>query len=104
MSIASVLSDALEHSGISQQELADEAEVTQSYISQICKGKKIPTIPMLIRLCDCLEVPISEFFPAQTPPKVDNLPLTDEEIQLVRFYRSMDERSRAMLSGIISSR
>lgn len=41
MSIATVVSDALVQSGMSQLELASSIGVTQSYVSQICSGKKL---------------------------------------------------------------
>lgn len=39
MSIATVVSNALNQSGMTQKELVSSIGVTQSYVSQICSGK-----------------------------------------------------------------
>ncbi len=41
--------------GLSQEELADRAEIHRTYVSQIERGLKSPTIITLLRLSNALE-------------------------------------------------
>ncbi|GAA0076143.1 helix-turn-helix transcriptional regulator [Clostridium sp. CTA-5] len=45
-----------EHKGISQRQLSIMLSISQGYISAIEKGHKSPTIRMLYRLADALEI------------------------------------------------
>lgn len=45
-----------EQKDISQNKLAKKMQVTQSYISEIESGKKSPTINMIYRIADALEI------------------------------------------------
>jgi transcriptional regulator with XRE-family HTH domain len=47
-------------SGISQEELAFEAKVDRSYISQLENGHKSPTVDLLFRVCPILGMTASE--------------------------------------------
>lgn len=100
VSIATVLCDGMERTDMSQKALAQRAGVTQSYISQICAGKKIPTIGTLNRLSECLDIPILDFFREE---EGEPIVLTEEERRLVRLYRAMDSKGKAVLTGIVSS-
>lgn len=47
---------ARETAGLTQEELAFQANVDRSYISQLENDKKSPTLEMLFRLCEELQV------------------------------------------------
>jgi DNA-binding XRE family transcriptional regulator len=47
---------------ISVEDLAGRANLSRSYIYYIETKKKIPTVTVLFRLADALEVPIEDFF------------------------------------------
>lgn len=49
------LRKAREAAGLTQEQLALEAQVDRSYISQLERGKKSPTVDMLFRLCATLD-------------------------------------------------
>lgn len=110
MSIAAILSDALERADMSQKVLARRVGVSQSYISQICTGKKVPTIATLVKISGNLDMPMSDFFrddpPAPEVPAEEcrrkKLALSDEEEQIIELYRSMDKNGQRILKGIVS--
>ena len=62
MNVGSVLSAAMEKKHINQTALAQQVGVSQSYISQICSGRKVPTVSVLDRISDCLEMDVQDFF------------------------------------------
>lgn len=48
--------------GLSQEQLAHDADITSSYLSQIESGKRNPTVTLLQELATALRTPIVEFF------------------------------------------
>ena len=52
--IGNILRSKREHIGISQEELAERAEVDRSYISILERGLKSPTLETLERICAAL--------------------------------------------------
>jgi len=50
--------------GISQEELADRAGIHTSYVSQLERGIKSPTLGVMIRLADALQRPVWEMLKA----------------------------------------
>lgn len=50
------LRKARERAGLTQEELAFRAKVHRTYISLLERDKKSPTLNMIFRLCDTLEV------------------------------------------------
>ena len=59
-----MLGDVLRHfreeAGMTQEALAFEARVDRTYISQLERNKKSPTIDVLFRLCEAMGVKASE--------------------------------------------
>jgi len=49
--------------GISQMELSLRSNLSQSFIANIERGKKQPSVLTLIRIADALEVTPQDFFP-----------------------------------------
>jgi transcriptional regulator with XRE-family HTH domain len=49
-----------ERAGLTQEELAFKAGVHRTYVSLLERNKKSPTLNMLFRLCDVLEVSVSK--------------------------------------------
>jgi transcriptional regulator with XRE-family HTH domain len=54
------LRKAREAAGLTQEELSSKARVDRSYISQLERGLKSPTLDMLLRLCKALGVSAAE--------------------------------------------
>jgi transcriptional regulator with XRE-family HTH domain len=46
--------------GMTQEQLAFEAKVDRTYISQLEHDKKSPTLNVLFRICDALKITASE--------------------------------------------
>lgn len=53
------LTRAREAAGMTQEGLAHKAGVDRTYISQLENNHKSPTVDMLLRICDALEVSAS---------------------------------------------
>jgi transcriptional regulator with XRE-family HTH domain len=59
--------------GLSQENLAVDAEVDRTYVSRVERGLENPTVAVLERLADALDAEIVEFFrkprPGEPPPR-----------------------------------
>jgi transcriptional regulator with XRE-family HTH domain len=62
--------------GVSQENLAVDAEIDRTYVSRLERGLENPTVAVLERLAQALDVPITRFFEARDPdqPLPSNLP------------------------------
>jgi len=49
--------------GVSQMELSLRSNLSQSFIANLEKGKKQPSVLTLIKIADALKVNLQEFFP-----------------------------------------
>jgi transcriptional regulator with XRE-family HTH domain len=54
------LKKARETAGLSQEKLAFEAEIDRSYVSLLENDRKSPTLDVLFRICDAMQIPASE--------------------------------------------
>jgi transcriptional regulator with XRE-family HTH domain len=52
--------------GISQMELSLRSELSQSFLANLEKGKKQPSVLTIIKIADALEVNPKDFFPEST--------------------------------------
>ena len=60
--IGEKIRDLRNRNGLTQQELADRAELTKGYISQLERGQVAPSVVTLLDLIECLGTTPSEFF------------------------------------------
>ena len=60
--IGEKIKDLRNKNGRTQQELADRAELTKGYISQLERGQVAPSVVTLLDLIECLGTTPSEFF------------------------------------------
>ncbi len=103
--VAAAITRGMRRLGISQAQLAMRAGVTQSYISQICKGRKAPTLETLRRICGVLGISLGEL--GDAPEEGETSPgngrrLTQEERYLVECYRAMNQQNRNVLFGLVN--
>jgi transcriptional regulator with XRE-family HTH domain len=58
--LGEALREARAGAGISQEDLAFEAQVDRTYVSQLENGHKSPTVEVLFRICPVLGMAVSE--------------------------------------------
>jgi transcriptional regulator with XRE-family HTH domain len=58
--LGEALRRARKAAGISQEELAFDAQVDRTYVSQLENGHKSPTLDVMFRVCPILGVTVSE--------------------------------------------
>ena len=60
--IGKKIRDLRNRNGLTQQDLADRAELTKGFISQLERGQVSPSIVTLLDLIECLGTTASDFF------------------------------------------
>jgi transcriptional regulator with XRE-family HTH domain len=88
--------------GMSQGELAGQAEVTTNYISRLEKGGAAPGIDLVARLAVSLGVPISDLLP--TTPSLDDLTVTRTQAKKMfdELLRSDDRAVMLVLTQVLA--
>jgi transcriptional regulator with XRE-family HTH domain len=56
--------------GLTQQELADRAELTKGFISQLERNQNTPSVSTLLDIIQCLGTTPAEFFAEQKPEQI----------------------------------
>ena len=51
-----IIRNKREKAGLSQYRLANQVGITQSFMNEIEKGRKSPSVEVLFRICDALEI------------------------------------------------
>ncbi len=77
--------------GLSQEQLALSANITPTYLGQIERNQKSPTIRILEQICTAMNVSFSDFFDDAPPATIDDDVLTKQLVTLVK-NRSNDEK------------
>jgi len=77
--------------GISQKELAEKLNVSQSAVTNWIKGKNSPDIELVAEICEILNISVIELFGTDT-----NEQYTDTERQIISQYRNKPELQHAI--------
>ena len=93
MNIGNRLLFLLRERHMTQKALSSAANITPSYINQICLGKKVPTLDTLALICEALGITLGGFFSAGPAH------LSDKELQLLESYRLLTNREQ---EGVLS--
>lgn len=88
----------LDYLGITQKELADKSGINLGTLkNQICRNV-IPNIEDGYRIASALNVSVEYLLTG------NNLPgLNDDEMEVMRLYRSLSEADKAMVKMVLSS-
>ena len=70
MDIGRKLKDLRVRKGLTQEELADRAELTKGFISQLERNLTSPSIATLMDILQCLGTNIGDFFNEETEEQV----------------------------------
>lgn len=81
-----------EQRGLTQAELSRQSSITPAAISQIESGDRVPSTPILRRLCSVLGVSMDYLTGASEEVKIEDL-LVDEKVQ--KFFRGYQSLSAA---------
>ena len=81
--------------------LAKESDLAYSSLNNIFVRNTVPSVVTLEKICDGLNISLSQFFDDNTTAKklCDNL--NDEERELLALYRTLDNNSQSLLKAYL---
>ena len=86
--------------GLTQKQLADMIDVSESIISQYENGRKSPSNETLLKLGEALDCSVSDILDDR---KALNFALSTLERDLIQKYRALDERGRKVVDAVIDA-
>ena len=90
-----------EEKNLNQAQLAEKSGVTPAAISQIEKGTRTPTIPVLQRIASVLNVSIDYLLGKTDKSELDDL-LHDQEVRtFFRGYQSLDPEDKETIEKMV---
>ena len=59
-SIGKRISNARKAAGLTQAELSEKIEISEKYLSRIECGKQLPSVVIVVKICDALDISADE--------------------------------------------
>lgn len=81
MNLANRLKTIRTNKGYSVYKLAQISEISSTYIHEIEKGKKQPTVEVISKLCNALNITLSDFFKEELKKKPINIDEVVKELK-----------------------
>ena len=86
--------------GLTQAQLAKRLNVTRGYIGNVEQNQYSPSLAVLQRIADALQIDIAEF--VSKGVEIQETGLTNEELHLVLLYRSLNDDSKRLTTAMLS--
>lgn len=107
MDIGYYMQAALRKAGLSQNMLAAKTGFTQSYISQICLNKKLPSLDALERICKGLSMSLADFFNTKefysfSPEKLEDLGLSSAEQRAIYLFLHLEKNEKDIVTSLVA--
>lgn len=81
--------------GISHYTLAKEADISTSTLHSLLSGKSRPYMYTVYRLCNALDIPITDLLAETGTEKIENI--SKKEQELLMLYRSCSSSKKRLL-------
>ena len=91
------ITEIREKHGLSQAELAQEAGITPAAISQIEKGSRFPTIPVLHRIANVLGVSLDFLIGKTDKSEIEDMLQHDDFKTFFRGFESLNESDKEFI-------
>jgi transcriptional regulator with XRE-family HTH domain len=91
------ITETRERHGMNQAELAEKASVTPAAISQIEKGTRVPTIPVLHRIANVLGVSLDYLTGKTDTSELQDLLQHDDFVAFFRGFESLGSEDKEII-------
>jgi transcriptional regulator with XRE-family HTH domain len=91
------ITETRENHGMNQAELAEKASVTPAAISQIEKGTRVPTIPVLHRIANVLGVSLDYLTGKTDTSELQDLLQHDDFVAFFRGFESLGSEDKEII-------
>lgn len=79
-------------------QLAQEAAMTQSTLTNMFARKTLPSITTLTAICDAFGITLSEFFNENQTALV----LSNEELDVINSYKKLSKKNKIIVTTLLS--
>ena len=79
-------------------QLAQEAAMTQSTLTNMFARKTLPSVTTLIAICDAFGITLSQFFNENETTPI----LSSEETELIQQYRQLSKKNKNIVNVLIN--
>lgn len=97
--IAGNIIELCEKRGISKYRLAQMTGIAQSSLGRIMAKESLPSLPTLEKICEALDITLSQFFWEEKPDD-----LTEPQSEVLKIWNNLNAREQevvlAMLRGL----
>ena len=84
--------------GWTNYQLAQEAAMTQSTLTNMFARKTLPSLTTLTAICDAFELTLSQFFSENETTLI----LSSEEAEIIQKYRQLPKKSKNIINFLIN--
>jgi len=84
--------------GWTNYQLAQEAAMTQSTLTNMFARKTLPSLTTLTAICDAFELTLSQFFSENETTLI----LSSEEVEIIQKYRQLPKKSKNIINFLIN--
>lgn len=81
--------------------LAKESGIPYSSLNSLFQKNNQPTISTLEKICQGLHITLSEFFQDEIPYRVESFSFTNEELTIIKLYRSLNTQEQKLFTAYI---
>ena len=85
--------------GISKYQLSQKTGISQSALSDISKGKNIPTLTTLDKICTAFGITMAQFFSKDS----NVLDLSEEQLQLLQTWNELKPEEKIFIRTCMES-
>lgn len=97
MDILKRIKELQKERGWTNYQLAQEATMTQSTLTNMFARKTLPSVTTLIAICDAFELTLSEFFSENETTLI----LSNDETQLIQKYRQLSKKNKNIINILV---
>jgi transcriptional regulator with XRE-family HTH domain len=98
--IAQVVREARRARGLTQEDLAARIGLATQSLSNLERGKTMPTIATLMRMAEELDMPVASFLPTRGPGKSDQR--LSSEAQIAAMLDCLSDQEVKVAAGLIA--
>lgn len=101
MEIGKRIKQLAKERGLTQKQIADALGVTQSFISALYTDKKLPSLEMVISLCQCLGVSPNALLWEEEIDQASDI--SSIERKLILKFRLLSSRDKELVCNLVDS-
>lgn len=97
--ISNRISGLLQEHNTSRYKLTELSGVSEATLSKIYHGKEVPTLETICKICNALDITLSDFF--KTPDDYAK-GMSNDEKEEIQFWVNLTPKEKQFMRGVLS--